>query len=266
MRYRTWQRSQDPTFALQSIIQTGPKKAALKTEYLAELLQISLDKPLSALTFDLHAARRKLLSSPLIESATLRLIKPATLYIDYVAREPVAWFYDYENVALDKKGYPIPFSPFFAPKNLPEVYLGAEAFGKTPSDSRLPSVNWNRPLSGASAELALNLLAIFQDHKIREKLSVSRIDVSNAFADSYGAREIVLLTEDEIIHNKVSYLFPKMLRLSTQHYLQDLGNYLKLRESLVEEERLAVAAGATALRAEPKIIDLRLENLALVGH
>src|SRR5579863_1585036 len=56
---------QDPQFAIRSIIQTGPQKEALKTEYLAELLGISADRLFSAPLFDLEKAQQRLLSSPL---------------------------------------------------------------------------------------------------------------------------------------------------------------------------------------------------------
>ncbi|NDE82816.1 MAG: hypothetical protein EB051_04310, partial [Chlamydiia bacterium] len=83
-----------------SLIQTGPQKEPLRSEYLAELMSLSKDLPKPALKFDLQKARRDLLASPLIKAADLKVIEPSTLYVDYTVRQPVAWIYDYENIGV----------------------------------------------------------------------------------------------------------------------------------------------------------------------
>ncbi len=261
----------DQQIALRSIIQTGPQKEALKTEYLAELLGISSDRPYNAKRFNLERAKESLLYSPLISRAEVKMIKPGTLYIDYTVRQPIAYLEDYENVVLDKEGYPFPFSPFFTPKNLPTLYFGLGPFGVPAVDLDRPTARWRAPLQGKYVTLALDLLNIVADPKVADLFSVKRIDVSNAFAESYGTREIVVITEDSIIRHSngkdVQLIIPRLLRLSTKNYAQELGNYLKLREQLLEEERkissLPENAGAI-IRLKEKIIDFRIQKLAFI--
>jgi hypothetical protein len=261
----------DPHYALRSIIQTGPQKEALKTEYLAEILGISSDRPLNAKRFNLERAKERLLCSPLISSAELKLIEPGTLYIDYTIRQPIAWLEDYENVVLDKEGVPFPFSPFFSPKNLPAVYFGLNAFGLPAEGSKRPTAKWHTPLQGEYFALALSILNIVTDPQVADRFSVKRIDVSNAFSESYGTREIVVITEDTLVRSingkEVQIQLPRILRLSTKNYSQELGNYLKLREQLLEEERkiATVPEGSGAIvRIKEKIIDFRIQKLAFI--
>ena len=112
---------------LTTIVQTGPQKEALKTAYLAELLNLSQDLPLSVAHFDLKLAKEKLLNSPVIKDAVVKILPPQALYVTYVVRQPLAALYDVQNGALDEEGYLFPLSPFFAPKTLPFIYLGLPA-------------------------------------------------------------------------------------------------------------------------------------------
>lgn len=256
----------DPQLAIRFIVQTGPQKEALKTEYLAELLNLSADRPCGARSLDLVKAKELLLKSPLISRAEVKLLSPNTLYVDYTIRQPIAWLEDYENAVLDKEGFAFPFSPFFSPKNLPAIYLGLNSFGSSHFKA-----NWGASLKGKQFDLALEILTIVTDAKIADLFSVKRIDVSNAFAESYGVREIVVLTEDSLFYNVngkgLLCILPRILRLSTKNYAQELGNYLKLRQQLLSEERktIAVPEGATSpLRLREKVIDFRLQKLAFI--
>jgi hypothetical protein len=256
---------------IQTMVQTGPQREALKTEYLAELLGISADFPPLAANFDLKAAEMKLRACPLIADARVKLLKPSTLYVDYTIRQPVAWAGDYENVAIDKAGCLFPFRPFFSPKNLPEIYIGLGAFGAQADESDKPVAEWNRPLAGKYAELALTLLNLLNEPQVQELFTVKRIDVSKAFSESYGTREIILIAEDLIpINNngrEVQYLFPKILRLSTKNYAAELGNYLKLRPQLIENQRAGIKPSPEhhgTIRQKETIIDFRIPNLAFI--
>ncbi|MBS0620033.1 MAG: hypothetical protein JSS61_01050 [Verrucomicrobia bacterium] len=247
----------DPAYALRSIIQTGPQKEALKTEYLAELLGISADRPPCALIFDVDRAKKRLLSSPLIARAEMKIFQKNTLYIDYTVRQPIAWIEDYENVAVDKEGYLFPFTPFFAPKNLPSLYLGLAPFS-TLSEEERPIGEWNRPLEGKYAELAFKILEIVTQPDVSDLFNVRRIDVSNAFADSYGSREIVVITEDRLYPaSGGTIVLPRFLRLTTKNYAQELGNYLELREKLLAEERKGPIS-------KGKVLDFRIDKLAFI--
>src|SRR5580700_2131181 len=174
--------------AIHCIIQTGPQREALKTEYLAECIGIASDRPPDAATFNFDEARERLLQSPLISQAEVKLASPQALYIDYTVRRPIAYVEDYENVVLDKEGYLFPFTPFFSPKNLPAIYFGLGPFSE-----------WSTPLKGKYVDLAFDILARVTGPKAPDLFFVKRIDVSHAFADSYGTREIVILAEDSMI-------------------------------------------------------------------
>lgn len=184
------------------IAQTGAQCEGLQTTYLAQLLDLSCDRPTRCGAFDLDKARVQLLNSPLITDAQLRLLNPHTLQITYQVRRPIAWVYDFENRAMDASGAIFPVSPFLSPKQLPEIYLGVHSMEQVAVQTK-------------RVELALALLALAP--KLR---TVRRIDVANAFESSLGRQQIVLVLDDAI------------LRLSPRTYAQQLGNYLKLREHL----------------------------------
>jgi hypothetical protein len=222
--YRS-QRSQTAPTYLCRIVQTGPQREALKTTYLAELMRISADRPVTAASFDPTYAQKRLMSCPLIKEAKVKIAAPDTIYVDYTVRQPVAWLYDFDNIALDEEGYPFPVSPFFSPKRLPEIYLGIRNF------------YWGRPLKERNAELALTILQLLN----RLSLHIKRLDVSKAFQPSLGRREVVLILEEQG--------FTKALRLTPKNFAQELGNYLELRPKLP---------------AIPQIIDLRIPQLAFI--
>jgi len=258
--YVFWKKmhSIDYTVPIRAIIQTGPQKEALKTAYLAEWLELSEDLPVLSSQFDLKKAQRKLLSSPVIQAAEVKLKEPGILYIDYTTRQPVAFLLDFENVALDKDGYPFPFASFFTPKKLPEIYLGMDK-----------PIEWNQPITGGKRDLALHLLEILHGPIVRDLFNVKRIDVSHAFEESYGRREIVVFTQDEIYSTQggkeVQYIIPRALRLSTKKYPQELSNYLKLREQLLEKEKHTLPIpeeGQTVVYCPRKIFDFRISQLA----
>jgi len=261
--------ARDSRFAIRSLIQTGPQKEALKTEYLAQLLGLSSDRPPHAKSFDLKRAEERLRRSPLISSASVKLIPPGTLYVDYTVRRPIAWLEDYKNIAVDKEGVPFPFTPFFSPKHLPALYLGLGPFAAPSSDPERPNAQWHTPMHGKYLEIALEILQIVSDPKASELFSAKRIDVSKAFAPSLGRREIVVLTEDVLIKKiegqEVRFYLPRLLRLSTKNYTQELSNYLKLREQLLaeEEKNLPIPTGLI-YRCKEKVIDFRLDKLAFI--
>lgn len=261
----------DAPCVIQTLIQTGPQREALKTEYLAELMGISADFPPLAASFNLREAEKKLHLCPLISHAQVKLIKPSTLYVDYTIRQPVAWLSDYENVALDRSGYPFPFRPFFSPKNLPEIYFGLGPFSQPAHELEKPIANWNQPLTGKYVEIAFQLLSLLSDPKQQELFTLKRIDVSKALAESYGSREIIVVVEDHIpIQNnghEVHYIFPKILRLSTKNYAAELGNFLKLREQLIQNERGGLTLNPHdqgVVRQKEIVIDFRIPNLAFI--
>jgi hypothetical protein len=255
----------DDAYRIVAIVQTVPENEGLKTVYLAELLDLSLDKPLNLYRFNTKEASRKLLSSPLIKEARVKKIRPGTIYVDYVLRNPIAFLADYSNTVIDGERYLFPYKPFFTPKRLPEIYLGVSL-----TDSSKESL-WGAPVEGEYVELALSLLNYLQKKFGHEACQVKRIDVSKAYASSCGQREIILMLEDQVeqtVKGKTTrYLFPRILRLNTESYLQGLANYAVLQKHLLKQELSTLPANDKVLvKQSVKILDLRLSQLAFVAN
>ena len=265
-----YQRMIDPRYRISSLIQTGPEKEVLKTSYLAELLGLSADRPQSLYGFNLKKAEEKLLACPLISHAEVKLHFPTSLYVDYEVRKPVAWLSDYQNVAIDTEGYLFPVTPYLSPKDLPEIYLGLPPFGSPPDHFGRSGGVWGKPMNDPYFFLAMKILEYLEEIPREENLRVKRIDVSNAFAESLGSREIVLFTEEEILvqrgDKEVVCAFPKILRLAPREYPQQLAHFLSLKRGLMEEYRKHLSAAPDVGRFSPRIVDLRIPQLAFVEN
>jgi hypothetical protein len=261
-------RLKDPKYKVVAMIQTGPEKEALKTSYLAEILGLANDVPLSLYSIDLKRAREKLLSSPLIAQAKVQRIPPGTLYVDYEVRKPVAWLADYQNTAIDAEGYLFPVAPFFAPKHLPEVYLGLPAFGAEEDSLGRKGGQWLAPLKNRHLQLAYEILQFLEESPWKEGLRAKRIDVSNAFASSLGQREVIIFTEEELTTRQngkeIVWVFPKILRLAPKEYTHQLGNFFALRKNMIEDYKRQLATARDSARFAPRIVDLRIPQLAFV--
>jgi hypothetical protein len=251
-------RLHDPQYRIIAIVQASPQKEVLKIVYLAECLQLSLDKPVNIYQFDTKKAEQQLLASPLIKEAQVKKIRPGTLYIDYNVRVPVAYLGDYTNTALDTEGYLFPFSPFFTPKKLPTFYLGLEHLEK----------GWGSCLGNDERlQLAFDVLS-----KMKERqLNINQIDVSRAFADSYGQKQVIITLEEineRLYQGKVvSFVEPYILRLNTEDYEQNLANYSALKDYFSKQWLECLPSGIkkdkqTVLK--PMIIDLRIPQLAFI--
>jgi hypothetical protein len=261
----------DSKYNITSIVQTGPEKEALKTLYLAELLGLSEDKPTNLVAFDIKKAEKKLLLCPLIKKVSVKKIYPSAVYIDYQVRHPIAWLCDYDNVAVDIDGYIFPVTPFLSPKRMPSVFLNLPEFGDGADSDERYGGSWNDPIKNRHMDVAIDILKCLDNIDIDNSFCLKSIDVSHAFFPSYGKREIVLLVEDEIhIENnnlKAICCFPKYLRLSSNNYRQQLGNYFILREKMLKDYHKQLAQEDSindVVRFETKIIDLRIDKLAYV--
>lgn len=266
-------------YRLLSIVQTGPEREALKTVYLAELLGLSIDVPISIYAFDCRAGEKRLLSSPLIKSARIKRILPNAIYIDYEVRKPLAWLADYKNIAIDEQGYLFPFSPFFPPKEMPEIYLGLPPFSAAEDAMGRRGGQWLVPLENAFLKIALDIIHFLEEVPWREKFRVKRIDVSNAFAPSLGQREVVLFTEEEFLMQG-RYNFPKILRIAPHDFRKQLNHFFLLRKNmelayyeqlrsipnLIEHHLNTADSHLTSVRFSPRIIDLRIPQLAFVQN
>ena len=265
-------KAQDPLYTIRALIQTGPEKEALQTAYLAELLGLSVDHPTNLYAFDLKTGQKKLQNSPLISRAKIKRMAPNALYVDYEARKPIAMLGDYVNTAIDKEGYLFPVTPFFSPKELPEIFLGLPSFGQEEDGFDRKGGKWNEPLSGKYLSLAFEVLHFLEGSPWREGLRIKKIDVSRAFALSLGQREIILFTEEELVLNRGGVskmcIFPKMLRLSPRDYTSQMLNFLSLRKKMMEDysKQLENAALPESGRFSFRIIDLRIPHLAFVEN
>ncbi|NDD57957.1 MAG: hypothetical protein EBZ47_01715 [Chlamydiae bacterium] len=248
-----------------ALIQTGPQREALRSDYLAELIGISRDRPVKFTKFDIKKGLDALLSSPLIQQANIKIIKPSSLYVDYAVRQPIAWVYDFENMGIDKEGFLVPMYPFFPPKCLPELYLGLSEFQQAPSENFFPTAKWNASLQSPALDLAFDILHRLQP-LAKDLFIIKRIDVSKAFEKNLGLREIVITVENELILSKESapVLLVHYLRLSAKNYPQELGNYSELRKKIIEEDVSKLTQNNE--NSKQKIIDLRLTCLAFIEN
>jgi hypothetical protein len=249
----------DPKFRLVAIAQASGDGELLKTSYLAELFQLSVDRPVSLIRFDSRAATSKLQSNPLMKSAHVSKIKPGTLLVEYQLRAPIAFLGDYSNTALDSEGVLFPFHPFFTPKKLPEILLG-----DLESD---PQSLWGQKLKGFRMELAFKIYQHLMQLFNTESVAIRRIDVSKAYSLSYGQRQIVILLEERFTreHEGRSVLVtaPRTLRLGSVNWIRGLSRYLVLRQFLAKEEAKGPFPDISLVSKAPLIIDLRVPRQAL---
>ena len=270
--YRHWKlkRMTDEKCRIVAIVQTGPEKEALKSAYLAELLNLSADVPTQLYALDLKQALNKLLASPLIVNAEIKRVPPGTLFIDYTVRKPLALLSDYSNTAIDREGCLFPVAPFFSPKQLPEIYLGLPSFGATEDSMGRKGGAWQTPLKNRYLTLALDILKFLEESPWKEGMRIKRIDVSNAFAPSLGQREIVLIAEDELSfqteQKEFVCIFPKILRLAPKDYRLQLGNFFSLRRTMLDDYKRQLVSMKEGGRFSPRIIDLRIPQLAFIDN
>lgn len=232
-------RLNDDQYRIVAIIQKSPQKESLKTMYLAQLLGLSLDQPTNIFKFNSKKGEKKLIASPLIKAAKIQKIRPGTLYIDYQIRTPLAYIGNYSNAAIDQEGFLLPFRPFFTPKSLPTIYL----------DENRQNISWGISLKNSpDFDLALKVLERLEP-LTRQNILVTRIDVSQAFEENLGKRQIVVLLEEPL-----NQYHKTCLRLNAEHYAQNLVNYMTIRQKMPTNHT----------NHKGKIIDFRISHLAFI--
>lgn len=247
-------RCQDPQYQIIALMQSTQQAEELKTAYLAELLDLCIDKPTNLYHLDRGAAEQKLLNSPVIKQASVKKILPGTLFVSYQMRQPIVYLQDFHNAAIDQEGYLFPFSPFFTPKNLPSLYLGLENVQK----------QWGDCLEGdPRLILALKILESLKQKNPHELWVLKTLDLSQAFADSYGQRQIVMVIEERLEKEwqgkNAAVVKSYLVRLDTENYKQGWARFLVLKDYL--NKRLKISK---SLQAPTSIIDLRLPQLAFI--
>lgn len=265
-KYIREKQKEDSTYDIVAIIQSTPNVEKFKTVYLAELLRLSIDYPTNLYTFNVDWAKKQILQSPVIKEVNLFKILPGTILVDYVPRHPIAFLADYTNTAVDEDGVPFPFNPFFTPKNLPQIYLNRNRQGK-----EIEKMTWGVPIKNEHLDLAFNLFKAATTYCSDTMSSLLRIDVSEAFALSYGQRQLVLIFEERIPKivkgHPILWTDTHTLRLSPHNYSEQLANYLVLRAHLREHpnrlESMDIYPGIV-VKEKGIIIDLRLSQLAFI--
>jgi hypothetical protein len=248
------QHSKDDAYTITAITQSGSNKEVLTTSYLAQLMGLSTENPMNLFVFDSEEARKKLIESPLIEEAAITKVRPNTLYLDCKLRHPIAFCSEWPNLAIDEKGLPIPFTPFFTPKHLPILHTG-----------KLDDPEWNVPFTQRGILLAIKLIKRFAEDPEFSLTRLKKIDVSFSFADNYGHREILLEIEEHVDDGKKLHIFPRELRLPSKGTDEQLSNYLLLREFL--NESIDDIQPEQSVYEHPILtIDMRIENLAFLSE
>lgn len=262
-RYIQNKRLSDPKFRIMAIAQTSSDGEHLKTGYLAELLGLSVDRPVSLLSFPTRKAETVLRLNPLFKDVHVSKIKPGTLLVEYHLRKPIAFLGDYANTALDAEGYLFPFHPFYTPKKLPEILLGSL------TGEEIGDLIWGSRVKGPRSLLALEVYRTALSQFAAEPLSLKRIDVSRAHSLSYGQRQIVMIFEERLIREENGrrslVLQPHILQLSTSGWRHELERYKILQGYLAAEEKKQPFPAEDLQEKKAIVIDLRIPYLAIIN-
>jgi len=238
-------RRHDPQYDIIALLQSSEGKESLKTAFLAELLNLSLDLPTNIFQYDAKQGEKALQACPLIKKAHIDKILPATLYIQYEMRTPIAFIGDFHNAAIDDEGILIPFTPFYTPKNIPIFYLG----------SSMESLNWGDSIQDLPALcLAKNIYsALLKAHL--PGVRIQAMDLVDAFSEQRGRRQVILrlyAKPSDILTSRQEQGF--LLRWDPENYAQCLQNLLTLQTN-----KASLGAASTLT-----IIDQRLPQLAFI--
>lgn len=252
-RYHKLNRASDPRYAIVAIVQACDSKEPLQTDFLAELLGLSVDQPVNLYRFSTKEAVHKLLACPVIKSAEVKKILPGMIYVNYTLRKPAAYIGDYSNAAIDWEGFLIPAKPFYTPKNIPELYLG------------LPrGLAWGENIDNEKSALAREVLHSFSQIDFSGPCRLMRMDVSKAFTKRYGEREIVLFFEMRAHAGNELKRFSRQLaivRFSPDNWQAQLQKFPELH--------LRIMKGMYEPFYKVKnryVIDMRISQLAFIGE
>ncbi|NGX56316.1 MAG: hypothetical protein K1060chlam5_00554 [Candidatus Anoxychlamydiales bacterium] len=265
INYRKFQKKRlfDPKYDIMSILHSTKDDLRLDTPYLAEVLTLSSNNPKNLFLYPVEVAQNLLNEEPIIKNAKIKKIKNNTLKIDYEIKNPIAFLYDFENIAFDED-YNIFFvSPYIEANNLIDVYINIE-------NSEL---DLKKPLIDKRLKLANSFITEIKKSGFLDLVKINLIDVSRSYHESYGKREIVLTILEEMqieINSKnVKLIFPRYLRLPIKNYLQQLSNYLSLRKKM-QIDYLHQLKDIEDIKNEiifkPKTIDLRIQKLAFIDE
>jgi small nuclear ribonucleoprotein (snRNP)-like protein len=254
----TERRSFEAKYNIKDIVQPQMENR-LSSDYLAQLLSLSYDRPTNLFLFDVKMGEKELLKSPFIKEAKIKKVGPSSLYIDYVVRTPMAILSEVDNAAIDEEGVIFPLNPIFSREGLLQICL-----------SGTDKYFWGGCVKDKEEFiLAMNLVELLNTEQFSKILKVSKIDVSRAFVKSYGKREVVIACEDMILLGGREFIFPKLLRLDPKNYEGQLFNFLNLLNTM-SKDYMGQLEGkqftSSSVRFSVKVIDLRVDKLAFIDE
>ncbi len=256
-QYRRWikHRQTDSSYAIRYIVGDSLSEDSLSAQQIAELLDLSFDNPINLFVLDEKKAEEKMKSYAWIEDVNLLKIKPNALKVTYKMRKPAALLSEYENMAVDSGGHIFPFRPYYLGKDPLELILGL------PEEE----ISLSAPISHPGFELAMNILDFLQVQSA-QSFKIEKIDVSNAFADSLGKREIIVALEDDCILLNHHCFFPKILRLHTIEYGKQLSNFFALNKKMRKDylKQIQHLTINNDRKFTPQVIDMRIPQLAFI--
>ncbi len=234
------QRNRSENFLITGLLLQPIGSEKLPSSYIAELLELSVDKPINIYRFQTKEALEKLQNSFHIKYAEIDRVKPGYLWIAYEVREPAALLANYENRAIDQFGEVFPYLPFYKGRNLPKVYLD------------LPKGEYSYVTSMEFKQAAQQNLKLLEEIKVLEidGWKISRVDFSKQNALSFGQRQIIVQLTKSATNQE------HFLRFSPDQVAESLHNYQKLQKSLQSEKLYT---------ENSLIIDLRIPQLAYIS-
>ena len=130
-----------------------------------------------------------------------------------------------------------------------------------------------KKINKKKVKLFLKSLIKLESSGFSDLVKITMLDTSRAFLQSYGKREIVLQIDEVVSINKeeknVQFVFPKILRLSTDNFLEQLSNYASLRKKIIkdyENQASSFEVTSDVVRFNPKTIDMRISKLAFIDQ
>lgn len=159
--------SKDDRHNIVGLVQTGPQRNQLPTDYLIEVLALSVDEPTNLYLLNIAEAEKRLLATPFIKTAKVKKVQPNALSVDYTIRTPIARMLNQPGMGVGVDGMQFPLAPFYQERDLPLVDFQEENF-----------------------DLLLEVLAAVPDALL--------VDVSQAQSEQYGKREIVVRASDGV--------------------------------------------------------------------
>lgn len=251
-KFRREEKARLSRYSILGIVQKCSSQDMLKTEQLAELLGISSDVSQNLYGFDLAKATFRLKSLPCMKRVELKAVPPNLLSIDYELRAPKWLLADYENTAVDERGYIFPLSPFYSPKSLPEIVLGLPPFQMPKDLQGRDGGAWNKPLQGRHFDLVVELFEC--EKTFPPHFEIVTVDVQKTFQASKDSEIVLKLREKRFEEKGKVRLQEYLLRLPFESYRDALSRFFQ-----------HVGAFQT-MRSTTKcqIVDLRLDRIALV--